>query len=103
MLPGFQSCCVLSYQQPLNVKMFAGSQTKLWGDSVSTDGALFCSVATALTHADFHAAICRLLPGTRESLQDKLLVIPLFTQRRPPEHIVHAVVQRCLVCSYSEK
>lgn len=50
-----------SYQQQLNVKMFAGSQTKLWGDSVSTDGALFCSVVTALAHAGFHATICGLL------------------------------------------
>lgn len=55
----FQRCA--PYQQQLNVKMFAGSQAKLWGDSVSTDGTLFCSVATALAHAGFHATICRLL------------------------------------------
>lgn len=42
-----------SYQQQFNVKMFAGSQTKLWGDGVSTDGTLFCSVETALAHAGF--------------------------------------------------
>lgn len=57
----FQHWCRPSYQPQLNVKMFPGSQTKPWGDNVSADGALFCSVATALAHAGFRATICRLL------------------------------------------
>lgn len=73
--------------------MFAGSQTKLWGDSVSTDGTLFCSVATALAHAGFRATICRLLLALEKLCRDKVLVIPLFIQGRLAEHTVHVVIQ----------
>lgn len=82
-----------SYQQQFNVKMFAGSQTKLWGDSVSTDGTLFCSVETALAHAGFSCHRLQTAAAMEKSLQHKLK--PLFTQRRLAESTGHTVIPRC--------
>lgn len=82
-----------SYQQQFNVKMFAGSQTKLWGDSVSTDGTLFCSVETALAHAGFSCHRLQTAAAMEKSLQHKLK--PLFAQRRLTERTGHTVIPRC--------
>lgn len=59
----------------------------MWGDSVSTDGTLFCSVATALVHAGSHATICRLLLA-----QEKFVTQTCgLNYTWLPEHTVHAV------------
>lgn len=93
----------LSHQQQLNVKMFAGSQTKPWGDSVSTDGALFCSVETASAHADFHTTICRLLLAPVKFAGQTCSYTFIYTGKVGWAHSAgHADKQHCLVSRYNK-